>query len=188
MKSRKENQFLKNRFDQIQSSYNDIEKELDDVKKQFGEELAETRNEYEKVQSKLEHLRENNDLLKKMGKIIVEKYETNNKANNTPEPKTRKDVHREAEENIEIIDTEEVTIEDVSEAEFADQLLTNKIRGFRRTNPAQQASKPKQGSEKPKAAASASVAASEPKNTKQNEKKLFAHFFNNSGKCSHVEV
>ena len=88
-------------------------------------------------------------------------------------------------------------LEDVSEAEFADQLLTNKIRGFRRTNPAQQASKPKQGSEKPKAATSASVAtknatpsvaASEQKNTKQNEKKLFCNFFNNSGKCSHVEV
>ena len=64
-------------------------------------------------------------------------------------------------------------LEDVSEAEFADQLLTNKIRGFRRTNPAQQASKPKQGSEKPKAATSASVAA---KNATP------------SGKYSHVEV
>ena len=31
-----------------------------------------------------------------MGKIILEKYKTNDKANNTPELKARKDDHREA--------------------------------------------------------------------------------------------
>ena len=72
---KKENQFWKNRFEQAQSSYNDLEKELTDVRKTFEEELVETRSQFEKVKNELEHSKENNDLLKKMGKIIVEKFE-----------------------------------------------------------------------------------------------------------------
>ena len=48
-KLKKGNQFLKNRFEQAQTSFNDLEKEIEDVRKPYAEELAETRNEYEKV-------------------------------------------------------------------------------------------------------------------------------------------
>ena len=43
-----------------------------EVKKHYEEELSEARSNFEKIKSELEHLRESNDLLKKMSKIIVE--------------------------------------------------------------------------------------------------------------------
>ena len=76
-KLKKENKFLKNRFEQAQTSYNDLEKELDEVKKKYDGELLETRSQFAKLKNELEHARENNELLKKMGKIIVQKYEQN---------------------------------------------------------------------------------------------------------------
>ena len=68
-KLKKENQFLKNRFEQMQISYNELEKEIDEVKKHCEEELLETRTQFEKMKNLLEHSRENNNLLKRMSKI-----------------------------------------------------------------------------------------------------------------------
>jgi hypothetical protein len=66
IKLKKENNFLKNRFEQAQTSHNELEKELDEVKKQYEVELVNTRSQFEKMKGELEHLRENNDLLKKV--------------------------------------------------------------------------------------------------------------------------
>ena len=81
-------------------------------------------------------------------------------------------------------------------------MIQNKLKGFRRTNPSKPAEKQKVNSNKnaekheepsKKAAAStyASVTANKPEPPKQsstepksNGKKLFCHFFNNSGKCT----
>ena len=59
---KKENQFWKNRFEQAQTSYNDLEKELTDVRKSFEEELVETRSQFEKFKTELEPSRENNEI------------------------------------------------------------------------------------------------------------------------------
>ena len=56
-KLKKENQFLKNRFEQMQISYNELEKEIDEVKKHCEEELLETRTQFEKMKNELEHSR-----------------------------------------------------------------------------------------------------------------------------------
>ena len=56
-KLKKENQFLKNRFEQMQISYNELEKEIDLVKKHCEEELLETRTQFEKMKNELEHSR-----------------------------------------------------------------------------------------------------------------------------------
>ena len=65
-KLKKENEFLRNRFEQARNSYNELEKEVDEVRKHYDEELSETRSNYEKIKGELEHLRESNDLLKKI--------------------------------------------------------------------------------------------------------------------------
>ena len=82
-----------------------------------------------KVTNKLEHSRENNDLLQKMGKIIVEKFETRNKP-----PKTKPKETQHSDDSIEVIETEQVTIEDVEDEDgeqFTEQIVANKLRGFK---------------------------------------------------------
>ena len=48
IKLKKENNFLKNRFEQAQTSHNELKKELDEVKKQYEVELVNTRSQFEK--------------------------------------------------------------------------------------------------------------------------------------------
>ena len=104
VKLKKETQFWKNRFEQAQTSYNELDKELTDVRKSFEEELVETRSQFEKVKNELEHSKENNDLLKKMGKIIVEKFEIRNKPDvQSVPPKTKSKVAQHSDDSIEVI-------------------------------------------------------------------------------------
>ena len=87
------------------------------------------------MKSELEHSKENNDLLKKMARIIVEKYETKNHAGNKSTSTTTES--KVSDESIEVLETEHVSIEDVDEegGEFTEQLVGNRLRGFRRTTP-----------------------------------------------------
>ena len=70
IKLKKENNFLKNRFEQAQTSHNELKKELDEVKKQYEVELVNTRSQFEKMKGELEHLRGNNYLNKKRWVIL----------------------------------------------------------------------------------------------------------------------
>ena len=87
----------------------------------------------------MEHSRENNDLLKKMGKIIVEKFEIRNKPDvQAVPPKTKAKETQHSDDSIEVIEAEHVTIEDVEDEDgeqFTEQIVANKLRGFRRADP-----------------------------------------------------
>ena len=84
-KLRKENMFLKHRFEQIQASHKEIEKGFAEERLKFEQELAKTREEYEKVKSELELTKEANDSLTKMGKIILNKNEEKKVPKGQPE-------------------------------------------------------------------------------------------------------
>ena len=62
----------------MQISYNVLQKKLEEANKHFEEEFVETRTQFEQMTNQLEHSRENNDLLKRMSKIIVDKFENKN--------------------------------------------------------------------------------------------------------------
>ena len=197
VKLKKETQFWKNRFEQAQTSYNELDKELTDVRKSFEEELVETRSQFEKVKNELEHSKENNDLLKKMGKIIVEKFEIRNKPDvQTVPPKTKAKVAQHSDDSIEVIESEQVTIEDVEDEDgeqFTEQIVANKLRGFRRTDPSKPAEQQKSSLKKSVSFASVTANGSAtsrspletPKNSKQTSRILYRHFFNNTGACVH---
>ena len=98
-----------------------------------------------------------------MSKIIVEKFE--NKENKTKQPKKYNEktpIHSD-EDLIEVIETEEVTIEDVEDESSVEQIVNNKNCGFRRTNPTTGAEKPKEVPGKQKAGTYASLTANKSK-------------------------
>ena len=70
---KRELKFIKNRFEQVMESHNDVEKDMEEMKKKYEEELAKVRNEFVKVKAEKEHFRVRNDLLHNMSKIIVER-------------------------------------------------------------------------------------------------------------------
>ena len=59
----KENRLLKNRFEQVRVSYNELEKEAQEVKKHYEEELSEARSNFENIKSELEQLRDSNVII-----------------------------------------------------------------------------------------------------------------------------
>ena len=85
-------------------------------------------------------------------------------------------------------------IEDEDGENFEQQLLANKIRGFRRTGPSQPAERNKgSGKTDPKPSFAAVTAKNGVANNESerapapptNTPKLYCHYFNNSGNCSH---
>ena len=130
-----------------------------------------------------------------MGKIIVQKYEqnvTNRQATTTP---TRQHETHNNDDLIEEVEIEEVTIEDVDDADgaqYSEQLITNRLRGFRRTTPSTEAEKQKGDRNRSVSFASIvndgranSAPSSEPQSSQPLRGKLFCHFFNNSRNCPH---
>ena len=87
-----------------------------------------------------------------MSKIILEKFEIkNNKENLSKQEKETmgKKTRTHEEDFIEVIETEEVTIEDVTDDSFAEHIVNNKKRGFRCTDPTTNAEQQKEVPEKP---------------------------------------
>ena len=80
---RKELKFMKNRFEQVLDSHNDVEKDMEEMKKTYEEELAKVREDFVKVKAEKEHFRVRNELLHNMSKIIVDKCLKGNESNHT---------------------------------------------------------------------------------------------------------
>ena len=175
-KLRRENAFLKNKFEQLQTSYKEIEKELNEEKMKFQQELVKTREEYEKAKGELEHAKETNDLLTKMAKIIVNKNEN----------KTTTGFPQQKDDEAQVIDDEENSLEDVDENEGLQQLVDNKSRGYRRTTPSNEAVEVIPH-DRHKSANTNNISSQNNRNNSSNLKR-YCHFFNNStctyhGKC-----
>ena len=89
-----------------------------------------------------------------MGKIIVGKFENRNQPDvQAVLPKTKAKVAQPSEDSVEVIDSEEVTIEDVDDEDcdqFTEQIIANKLRGFRRTDPSKPAVQQKSSVKKSK--------------------------------------
>ena len=102
--------------------------------------------EFEKMKNVLEHSRENNDLLKRMSKIIVDKFKNKNKSpelmqirQEMPPTPTKKPM-------IEVSESDYVTISDVDEEgeQFTEHIFNDKRRGFKRSQPNQQKNRSRQ--------------------------------------------
>ena len=103
---------------------------------------------------------------------------------------------------IEVVETEEITIEDVGDDTSAEQIVNNKKHGFRCADPTKQEEKNNEGSEKPKAATYASATANKdetyvpkmnktppaPSDRANRPCILFCSFYNNgTGECFYGE-
>ena len=142
-----------------------------------------------------------------MSKIIVEKYEQNIKKSRNVTSSEQKYIPAKGkptnsaandEEFIEVIATEEVTIEDVDDVDgghFDQVLLANRRRGFKRSTPANSAEQNSAPKENPvpsfaDTAANRRAAVSGTNTTvrdppKPNTGKLYCHYFNNARNCPH---
>ena len=176
---RHELKFVKNRFDQVLESHNDIEKEMDDMKKNYEEELVKVRNEFIKVKAEKEHFRVRNDLLQNMSKIIVEKC-LNSKVTDP--------------EKNETADQKKAPIEDDDIGIFMERMKKNKEQGYRRVSPSEQSAKLKEQAKHTRNTSDNKTARNveEPLNHEEvedaiplsEENEQFCHFFNNYKKCT----
>ena len=122
-KLEEENRIIKNNFERLEGMYHDSLEEVNRVKSDCEARVIAANDNYTVLKAENEVLKEKVDILFKLGRSYLDR---NNAANNTEEKKEDND------EEIEV----EVIDEDTENIESLKEWTKNKMRGFKRANPA----------------------------------------------------
>ena len=115
---------MKNNFARLETMYHDALEEVNLVKSEYEARLIKSHDEYTRVKTENEVLKEKVDVLFKLGRSYI-----NQKENIKDKPANKKAQTSKADDDIEVMEESDI------ENENLQAWTTNKMRGFRRTNP-----------------------------------------------------
>ena len=205
---REENRILKNNFERLQAMYYDTQEETNKIKSEYETKLISANDKLERILSENEVLKEKVDVLFKLGRSYINNSNSNQK-------QVRSDIEETTDKvgprDKEVEEIEVVSIDDENEnLEDLQAWSVNKMRGFKRVNPAAQSysnksplknkttriSKPsnqKETQETPSPNPHDESRPTSPHAESSNaassnfQRKRYCHFFVNQGKCHYEE-
>ena len=193
---------LKNNFERLESMFQDSLEEVNQVKSEYEAKLIEANDKVRIVKTENEELKENIDVLFKLGRSYINRKDKDN-------TEAKKNVEAKKDDIKDNDETETITVVEVTDEDLT-TWTQNKFRGFRRSGPSvpptkSNDSKPEVPAPKqtPKAPASDSdrnnqrpnsspdAHDQQTKSSEANQGKtgriLYCHYFSNSGRCPFEE-
>ena len=189
---------LRNNFERLEGMYHESLEEVNQVKSEYEAKLIRANDNHARMMSENEVLKEKVDVLFKLGRSYL------NRENKNMEKETETEVNAEAEDDVQVVEEErEENVENLQ------TWTKNKLRGFKRTNPATNAApkatkaapksatsdpSPKEAKAPPRPPPSApttsgqATTSSPPARESENVYRArYCHYFVNTGKCNYEE-
>ena len=184
---------LRNNFERLEGMYHESLEEVNQVKSEYEAKLIRANDNQTRMMSENEVLKEKIDVLFKLGRSYL------NRENRNMEKETVTEANAEEDDEIQVIE------ENVENVENLQAWTTNKLRGFKRVNPATKAApkasasvpsavKPKAPTSPPPASTASTpppgptTTPSPPASEAANEhSRKYCHYFVNTGKCNYEE-
>ena len=197
---KEEVKLLKNNFERLESLLQEALDENNKIKSEYEAKLIDANDKLRVTKTENEELKEKVDVLFKLGRGYINKYERKSSPDVPNNQVT-------SEDRIETVDIEEVIIDEGGNEDL--QAWTkNKLRGFKRSGPTSKAEIQSNSKQNPKPSKPtsnertnpASPSPAEPvgptpaqpgvqssENNFRDERPMYCHYFSNQGKCSYEE-